>query len=497
MKKAVLILSFLLVSAAVCFSSSEPLNYQVMEKAGDVYLKTKNNETRLTYTGFNKGPVIHPSGEWIYYVKVTGAKYDEEVHPPKGYKGSYALTEEIWKMATTGERKSFVYKSSKHPEPNQTWYTLFSIDNIQFSPDGEKTYFESNKWATSNAIYVMDSDGLNDKMLGPGNGLRIIKSDGFKQGKYIGYLVVRQHRYFEFGGSYDWYWLFDPEFKKIGPIGDTLPEGLSFFNQTVWKPSSKNEPMLYDGGWKTITERELSDRIHKPVLNINTDKPFNFKVVNKQDKEVGMVRSPAEYYTHRRKGNHLYIQTTYDQIDAGLFKSVAIPLLYLSKAKPSKQSYVNNFPFDNEDPLFILPVDFVSWSGSDQREALEKASAKNRPWRYVSPNARVITSTSSDLKIYDTFAEDLYNLPQNERYNGDQASHIMNPVVLGDLNNDGFEDIVLNCAHYKVWGSGKSYYFVVLTRKSPNGILADITDEVDKLIWNTTSGTKNNDTNDD
>ena len=33
-------------------------------------------------------------------------------------------------------------------------------------------------------------------------------------------LVVRQHRYFILGGSYDWYWLFDPTGQKEkGPIG--------------------------------------------------------------------------------------------------------------------------------------------------------------------------------------------------------------------------------------------------------------------------------------
>lgn len=247
--------------------------------------------------------------------------------------------------------------------------------------------------------------------------------------------------------------------------------------------SSAHEPMIYDDGWKTLTETELAERIQRPVLNINTGEPFNFKVVDKNDKEVGRLNTPAEYYQHIRAGNSLYTSTTYDIIDRGLFRGVSMPLLYLSKAKPSKQSYVNNFPFDNEDPLFVLPVDFVSWRGSDQREAVEKASAKNRPWRYISPNARVIKSTSSDLKIYDTFAEDLYNLPKDERYTGDQASHVLNPVVLGDLNNDGYEDVVLDCAHYNVEGSGRSYSFVVLTRTSSNDILKDITKEVDKLIW--------------
>ena len=34
-------------------------------------------------------------------------------------------------------------------------------------------------------------------------------------------LAVRSHRYFVFGGNYDWYWLFDRSGKKeLGPLGE-------------------------------------------------------------------------------------------------------------------------------------------------------------------------------------------------------------------------------------------------------------------------------------
>ena len=38
--------------------------------------------------------------------------------------------------------------------------------------------------------------------------------------KYKDHLIVRSHRYFLFGGSYDWYWLYDPAGKReLGPLG--------------------------------------------------------------------------------------------------------------------------------------------------------------------------------------------------------------------------------------------------------------------------------------
>ena len=38
-------------------------------------------------------------------------------------------------------------------------------------------------------------------------------------GEYRDCLLVRQHRYFIGGGSYDWFWLLRPDGKEVGPVG--------------------------------------------------------------------------------------------------------------------------------------------------------------------------------------------------------------------------------------------------------------------------------------
>jgi uncharacterized protein len=243
------------------------------------------------------------------------------------------------------------------------------------------------------------------------------------------------------------------------------------------------EPMIYDDGWKALSDTELTKRMHKPVTNINTDKPFNFKVLDKNGIEAGIVNTPVEYFEHMRKGNSFDIMTTYDIINDGLFRRVAIPLLYFSKAKKSKYSYVRDFSFDDIDPLLFLPVSFISWHGSDQEEVIEKASLENKSWRSLSPKARILSSAPNNLSVYDTFAEDMYKLSGEDLYTGNYPSHVINQIVLGDLNNDGYEDLVIFYAYYYVGGSGRYYLFKVLTRESKDCILKDITDDVDKLIW--------------
>jgi len=259
---------------------------------------------------------------------------------------------------------------------------------------------------------------------------------------------------------------------------------MGFENESPYLPTIYDQYDREDKSWKVLSKEEIAERMQKPVININTDKPFNFKAINRDGEEVGRVNTSAEYYQQMRAGNVLSIYTNYDIMDNGLFRDIAMPLLYISKAKPSKHSYVRDFPF-GDDPLAMLSAEFVRYVGSDQREVKDKAVQENRSWRYLAPSSRILGMSSDNIRVYSTFYEDMHNLSEEDedRYQGNSPSHCISPAVLGDLNNDGYEDIVLSCAHYYVEGSGRSYYFVILTRKSHDEVLEDITDEVNSSIW--------------
>ena len=71
-------------------------------------------------------------------------------------------------------------------------------------------------WAVSGAIHVVDTTNRKERYLLPGSEVKVVPS-----GEYKDCLLVLQHRYFLGGGSYDWYWLFRPDGKEVGPVGET------------------------------------------------------------------------------------------------------------------------------------------------------------------------------------------------------------------------------------------------------------------------------------
>lgn len=80
--------------------------------------------------------------------------------------------------------------------------TLAAMSSPVFSGDGRRVYFLSRAWVTSDAIHVVDVGTGRESFVAPGNSVAVIP-----RGPLAGCLLVRQHRYWPAGGSYDWTWL--------------------------------------------------------------------------------------------------------------------------------------------------------------------------------------------------------------------------------------------------------------------------------------------------
>jgi len=200
----------------------------VYAKDRNIYYADNGMVRQLTFLGRDEVPKLHPKGEWVYFIRSTPGKWDgQRYYPAKSeIVKDGILRDELWRIRTNGSDAKMLFQNGytnavDGPDPE---YSCASINNIQLSPDGDKVYFETPDWVTSAALHVINSDGSGEKNLGPGNETRIVLSSRTfedRERDYKGYIVTSQHRYFFYGGSYDWFYLFTPDMKReVAPLGD-------------------------------------------------------------------------------------------------------------------------------------------------------------------------------------------------------------------------------------------------------------------------------------
>lgn len=99
-------------------------------------------------------------------------------------------------------------KASQKPEDN-----LFGFTNLRLSPDASTLYFETEAWATSNAIHAINIETGQVRYVTSGSIACVVGS-----GQYQGDIIADQHRYFVQGGSYNPLYLFTPDGKEVGIV---------------------------------------------------------------------------------------------------------------------------------------------------------------------------------------------------------------------------------------------------------------------------------------
>jgi hypothetical protein len=99
-------------------------------------------------------------------------------------------------------------RSGQKPEDN-----LFGFHNLRLSPDASTLYFETEAWATSNAIHAVNLKTGAVRYVTSGSLACVVGN-----GEYQGDVMAAQHRYFVQGGSYDPLYLFTPQGKEVGIV---------------------------------------------------------------------------------------------------------------------------------------------------------------------------------------------------------------------------------------------------------------------------------------
>jgi len=199
-------------SPAAPVKPATPAPPHVYSDAGNIYIERNGTKTQLTKSEQDVDPALSPDGQTVVYTRQGRGRgvlgYDLGqfcVDTPK--------PDQLRAVNADGSDDRLLLEGRRGEAEAQ----LCDFRNKQFSADGKRFYFLSPSWTTSGALHVYELRTHEQHFVLPANDLLVLN---FCSGKFQDNLVVEQHRYLVFGGSYDWYWLFDGAGKKeIGPVG--------------------------------------------------------------------------------------------------------------------------------------------------------------------------------------------------------------------------------------------------------------------------------------
>lgn len=186
--------------AALAFAACN--NNTSVKSAGSVVPSPDSGSVQKEeYVASDSVLVLSPDGQMGAYVKT--------------HKGLTPTTEEnntdideIWLYNIPTNAASILVRGNNNASTPET--TLESFGSLVFSPDGLYLYFTTEAWTTSGAIHRVDLETGKEKFVSAGNGLEVVPS-----GKYKGFLITSLHRYFEGGGSYDYYYMLSMDGKEV------------------------------------------------------------------------------------------------------------------------------------------------------------------------------------------------------------------------------------------------------------------------------------------
>jgi hypothetical protein len=206
---------------------------RVYSDAGNIFIERSGSKTRLTFSEMDVDPVLAPGGAVVVYTRLGRGRSLHGFDVPQ-FCTTAPAPDELRQVNADGSGDRLILAGRKG-DPEQQ---LCDFRMKEFSSDGRRLYFLTPAWATSGALHVYDTRNGEERFLLPANDLLVLN---FCAGKYKDALVVAQHRYFVFGGSYDWYWLYDATGKKeLGPLGEFAePDDVARQAHSEWCESAR------------------------------------------------------------------------------------------------------------------------------------------------------------------------------------------------------------------------------------------------------------------
>lgn len=212
------------IAVAVSANETIPLKGVFIETGNIYYSPTGGQKIQLTKSGKDKFPLLSPNGKKVVFIHKSKEKAYDPIDGEGPSERSDPFADQIWVIDIDGKNEKMLVQDynpdiKKGYDKRKGEDVIGFIEDMKFSPDGKTIYFLTKTWVTSSGLHAVNIDGSNEHFITAANTLKIID-----RGDYKGDLIISQHRYFVGGGSYNWYYVFTPEGKEVGPLGDNLDD---------------------------------------------------------------------------------------------------------------------------------------------------------------------------------------------------------------------------------------------------------------------------------
>jgi hypothetical protein len=185
---------------------------QVLVENGNVMLDRDGSKKALTHSGRDEEPVLSPDGRFVVFTRAAPKKPGED---ESGDCRDGPAADQLMQVNVDGSGETVLVRGARGSKPEER---LCGFSAKQFTSDGRLLYFLTPAWAVSGALHAYDFKARAQRFVIDASDLSVLSTC---KGEHKDRVAIMRHKYFVFGGSYDWYWLYDPRTRKeIGPLGD-------------------------------------------------------------------------------------------------------------------------------------------------------------------------------------------------------------------------------------------------------------------------------------
>ena len=197
-----------IVACLLLFPLSAEAAPRVSAESGNVIIEDNGVKRPLTNTGRDSEPVLSPDGRFVVFTREPEKKPTDEC-------GDGAQADQLMRVGADGSGEAVLVRGRAGRKPEER---LCGFTAKQFNSGGRLLYFLTPGWVTSGALHVYDFTAKREHFVVDASGLFVLAAC---RNEHRDRVAIMRHKYLVFGGSYDWYWLYDPKTKKeIGPLGE-------------------------------------------------------------------------------------------------------------------------------------------------------------------------------------------------------------------------------------------------------------------------------------